>query len=151
MYNNYNKNVLQNKTKKIIVGASATATITVISGDLGMAGGTAILAGGGALIGLAGSSATTLTAILSSASSISILEECSKLLTFSKIVLADKLKDYKSINSLKDAVDDICSKLSTELENKNDNKNNKNTKNIKKSIKYLNKCSKALEDIENQK
>lgn len=193
-YNNYNKNVLQNKAQKLIIGASATATITVVSGGLGlyfapqiavaiagesvaglsgaaltsaslafvgggslaagglgMAGGTAILAGGGALIGLAGSSATTLTAILSSSSSINILEECSKLLTFSKLILADKLGDYKSISSLKDAVIDISSKLSKELDKIAETKNNKKIKNAKKSIKYLNRCSKALEDIENKK
>ena len=187
-YNNYNKNVLQNQKKKIIIGASATATITVLSGGLGMyfapqlavaiagesvaglsgaaltsaslafvgggslavgglgmAGGTAILAGGGALIGLAGSSATTLTAILGSTSSISILSECSKLLTISKIVLVDKLKDYKSIESLKESIDELILKLSNELDEIDDKKNNASIKNIKKSIKYLNRCSKRLE------
>lgn len=192
IYNNYNKDVLQNKKKKIIIGASATATITVLSGGLGwyfapqiaaviagesvaglsgaaltsaslafvgggslaagglgMAGGTAILAGGGALIGLAGSSATTMTAIINSTSSISILEECSKLLTISKIVIVDKLKDYTSIESLKNTIDGLIVKLSKKLDEIEDKKNSKSMKNIKKSIKYLNRCSKALEIIIN--
>ena len=182
-YNNYNKNVLQNRTKKLIIGASATTTITLITGGLGwvfapkiaiaiasgsvtglsgaaltnaslafvgggsiaaggfgMAGGTAILTGGGALIGLASSSATTIATVLNSDTNINILDECSKILTFSKLILADKLKDYKSIKTLKKSIDDTIKILETY-------NTSKNTKIIKINIKYLSRCSKALEDI----
>ena len=176
IYNNYNKNVLQNRTKKLIIGASATTTITLITGGLGwvfapkiaiaiasgsvtglsgaaltnaslafvgggsiaaggfgMAGGTAILTGGGALIGLASSSATTIATVLNSDTNINILDECSKILT-------DKLKDYKSIKTLKKSIDDTIKILETY-------NTSKNTKIIKINIKYLSRCSKALEDI----
>lgn len=182
-YKKYNKNVLQNRTKKLIIGASATTTITLITGGLGwmfapqiaiaiagesvaglsgaaltsaslafvgggslaagglgMAGGTAILAGGGALIGLTSSSATTLVTVLNSGTNINILDECSKLLTFSKLILVDKLKDYTSIITLKKSIDDTIKKL--ESYNASENK-----KIIKTNIKYLSRCSKALEDM----
>lgn len=182
-YKKYNKNVLQNRTKKLVIGASATTTITLITGGLGwmlapqiaiaiagksvaglsgaaltsaslayvgggslatgglgMAGGTAILAGGGALIGLTSSSATTLATVLNSGTNINILDECSKLLTFSKLILVDKLKDYTSIITLKKAIDDTIKKL--ESYNVSENK-----KIIKTNIKYLSRCSKALEDM----
>lgn len=182
-YKNYNKNVLQNRTKKLIIGASATTTIALVTGGLGwmfapqiaiaiagesvaglsgaaltsaslafvgggslaagglgMAGGTAILTGGGALIGLASSSATTIATVLNSGTNINILDECSKILTFSKLILKDKLKDFTSIKTLKKAIDDTIKKL----ENCNTNVNKKM---IKINIKYLSRCSKALEDM----
>ena len=40
-------------------------------------------------------------------------------------------------------------KLSNELDEIEDKKNNAGIKNIKKSIKYLNRCSKALETMVN--
>lgn len=182
-YKNYNKNILQNRTKKLIIGASATTTITLLTGGLGwifapqiaiaiagesvaglsgaaltsaslafvgggslatgglgMAGGTAILTGGGALIGLASSSATTLATVLNSNTNINVLDECTKVLTFSKLVLADKLKDYKSIEILKNAIDEAIEKLEK-------HEFNENKKIIKTNIKYLKRCSKALEDL----
>lgn len=182
-YKNYNKNVLQNRTKKLIIGASATTTITLLTGGLGwmfapqiaiaiagesvaglsgaaltsaslafvgggalatgglgMAGGTAILTGGGALIGLASSSATTLATVLNSNTNINVLDECTKVLTFSKLILADKLKDYKSIKILKSAIDEAIKKLEN-------HEFNENKKTIKNNIKYLKRCSKALEDL----
>lgn len=183
-YKNYNKNVLQNKTKKLIIGASATTTITLITGGLGllfapqiaialagesvaglsgaaltsaslafvgggslaagglgMAGGTAILTGGGALIGLASSSATTIATVLNSDSSINILDECSKLLTFCKLILADKLKDYDSIKTIKENIDEAIRKIESF------NTDKKKKKVIKTNIKYLTRCNKALEDM----
>ena len=183
-YKNYNKNVLQNKTKKLIIGASATTTITLITGGLGwifapqiaiaiagksvaglsgaaltsaslafvgggslaagglgMAGGTAILTGGGALIGLASSSATTIVTVLNSDSSINILDECSKLLTFCKLILVDKLKDFASIKTIKENIDETIKKI----ESFNTDKDKKKV--IKKNIKYLTRCSKTLEDM----
>lgn len=183
-YNFYNKNVLQNRTKKLIIGASATATITLVTGGLGwffapqiaiaiagesvaglsgaaltsaslafvgggslaagglgMAGGTAILTGGGALIGLASSSATTFATVLKNDSNINILDECSKLLTFSKIVLLDKLKDYISIKSLKKTIDEAIEKINNIITSED------NKKIIKNNIKYLTKCSKELDNM----
>lgn len=183
-YKNYNNNVLQNKTKKLIIGASATTTITLITGGLGwifapqiaiaiagesvaglsgaaltsaslafvgggslaagglgMAGGTAILTGGGALIGLASSSATTIATVLNSDSSINILDECSKLLTFCKLILDEKLNDFASIKSIKENIDEAIKKM----ESFNADKYKKKV--IKTNIKYLMRCSKSLEDM----
>ncbi len=192
-YNNYNKNVLQNKTKKFIIGACATTTITLITGGLGwmfapqiaialagesvaglsgaaltsaslafvgggslaagglgMAGGTAILTGGGALIGLASSSATTIATVLNSNANINILDECSKVLTFSKLILADKLKDYTSIKTLKKSIDEAIAKLENYNANIETYSTNKEKKKIvKTNVKYLSKCSKALEEMIN--
>ena len=106
-----------------------------------MAGGTAILTGGGALIGLASSSATTIATVLNSDSSINILDECSKLLTFCKLILADKLKDYDSIKTIKENIDEAIRKIESF------NTDKKKKKVIKKNIKYLTRCNKALEDM----
>ena len=68
------------------------------------------------------------------------MEECTKLLTFSKLVLADKLKDYKSIEILRNTIDETIEKLEK-------HKINENKKIIKTNIKYLKRCSKALNDL----
>ena len=114
---------------------------SLAAGGLGMAGGTAILTGGGALIGLASSSATTIATVLNSDSSINILDECSKLLTFCKLILADKLKDYDSIKTIKENIDETIRKI----ESFNADKEKKKV--IKTNIKYLRRCNKALEDM----
>lgn len=184
-YKFYNKNVLQDRTRKLIIGASATTTITLLTGGLGwmfapqiavaiagesvaglsgaaltsaslafvgggsiaagglgMAGGTAILTGGGALIGLASSSATTLATVLNNSANINILDECSKILTYCKLILADKLNDFNTIKSIKIAIDEFIEKLEND-------EVNKNKKIIKNNLKYLKRCSKALEKMIN--
>ena len=182
-YNKYNKNVLHSRTKKLLIGASATTTITLITGGLGlvfapkiaiaiagesvvglhgaaltsaslafvgggslaagglgMAGGTAIITGGGALIGLAGSSTTTIASLLGSSKKINVLDECSKILTFSELVLCEKQKDYEGIKKLKEAIDDTIQKMQNY-------KDKKNRKIIKNNLKYLSRCSKSLEKL----
>lgn len=122
---------------------------SLAAGGLGMAGGTAIIAGGGVLLGLGvtGTGFASVSTISVLSSKGFVLHECAKLLTFCDVVIK-KAEDYISIfesynNSIKKSIDD-CQK---EIENLKENptKNSKNQiKNSNKSIKHLKKCSKQL-------
>ena len=70
------------------------------AGGLGMAGGTAIITGGGALLGVAGSGSASMAAILLQTSSDYWIRQMTKLLVFCKCVLRDRLNDVKSIERL---------------------------------------------------
>jgi len=122
---------------------------SLVVGGLGMAGGTAIIAGGGALLGLASGSATSMAATLLMSSEGYTLNECCKLLTFSKYVLTDKLNDEKMILALCKQIDD---KINFTIENinnlpKTDENQKKVIKEVKKSISYLEKTSKELRKL----
>ena len=122
---------------------------SLAAGGLGMAGGTAIIAGGGVLLGLGvtGTSFASVSTISILSSKGFVLHECAKLLTFCDVVIKEN-EDYSSIfesynNSIKKSIDD-CQK---EIENLKENPtkdSKKQIKNSNKSLKHLKKCSKQL-------
>ncbi|WP_288240228.1 hypothetical protein [uncultured Bifidobacterium sp.] len=130
------------------------------AGGLGMAGGTAIIAGGGAVLGLVGGSgATVIATLLIGAEEEFVLEECAKLLTFCKDVLAQG-------DESRDLVEWIRFELSNQIErmeiqriilssrfnnpslNKEERKNAKNKLAVfKKSLRYMRICEKELNKL----
>lgn len=137
------------------VGGGSLAT-----GGLGMAGGTAIITGGGAIVGMisgTGISAVTTMNLLSQDGYV--LNECCKLLTFSQIILRDKLKDYKTIETIYSKVDfrvktlervvEEFSKQSDEMDKEQKKEIKTKVKVAKKSIKYLKRCAEALQKLSN--
>ena len=112
-----------------------------------MAGGVAIIAGGGALIGLAGSGTAVgvLSALLSSSPEYAITQ-AAKLETILKEVILNAQKDVVSaqavIQQYKSQIEELNKKV-TELETDNE-KHKKELKNLKTSIKYLTKSCKAM-------
>lgn len=131
---------------------------SLAAGGFGMAGGTAIITGGGALLGMVsgtGMSAATTVYLLSQEGYV--LNECSRLLTYCKVVLKERLHDEKSIidiyTKLESQIDTIKNSI-TEFENnlqsedKKEQKENKNKiKVAKNSLKYLESCLSELQKL----
>lgn len=131
---------------------------SLAAGGLGMAGGTAVITGGGALLGMVsgtGMSAASTVYLLSQEGYM--LSECSRLLTFCKVVLKEHLHDENSIL-------DICTKLESQIDtlknsiteferdlrsdDKKVQKENKDKIKIaKNSMKYLESCLSELKKL----
>lgn len=133
---------------------------SLAAGGLGMAGGTAVITGGGAIVGMlsgTGISAVTTMNLLSQDGYV--LNECCKLLTFSQVVLRDKIKDYKTIETIYSKVDfrvktlervvEEFSKQSDEMDKEQKKEIKTKVKVAKKSIKYLKRCAEALQKLSN--
>ena len=128
---------------------------SIASGGLGMAGATAIITGGGSLLGmLSGSGASTVSALSSISNDSFVLSECCKLLAFSKEVLLKRYDDKPAIANIQATIDEHINKLAIELDSfkeriessdKDTSKEEKKKRTVaKKSLKYLERCNKAL-------
>lgn len=131
---------------------------SLAAGGFGMAGGTAIITGGGALLGMVsgtGMSAATTVYLLSQEGYV--LNECSRLLTYCKVVLKERLNDEKSIidiyTKLESQIDTIKNSITEfesnmQSEDKKEQKENKNKiKVAKNSLKYLENCLSELQKM----
>ena len=131
---------------------------SLAAGGFGMAGGTAVITGGGALLGMVsgtGMSAATAVYVLSQEGYV--LNECSRLLTYCKVVLKERLHDEKSIidiytklesqiDTIKNSITEFESNLQSE--DKKEQKANKDKiKVAKKSLKYLENCLSELQKM----
>lgn len=129
---------------------------SIAAGGLGMAGGTAIITGGGALIGMLGGTGVSAAATLGPLNNDSlVLSECIKLLTFCKTVLIQRYSDTDSVKEIQLTIHERVDLLKVHIENfsnQSEDNNNENEKENKrkikvaeKSLKYLQRCSKALQ------
>lgn len=126
---------------------------SLAAGGFGMAGGTAVITGGGALLGMlggTGASAATTLGLLSEDGYV--LKECCRLLAFSKVVLHDKYKDYKTIENIHMVVDNRIQSIKAYLlkvESDSELKKNhgKEIKTVQKSIKFLKNCDDVLKKL----
>lgn len=131
---------------------------SLAAGGFGMAGGTAVITGGGALLSMVsgtGMSAATTVYVLSQEGYV--LNECSRLLTYCKVVLKERLNDEKSIidiytklesqiDTIKNSITEFESNLQSE--DKKEQKENKDKiKVAKRSLKYLNNCLSELQKL----
>lgn len=131
---------------------------SLAAGGFGMAGGTAVITGGGALLGMvSGTGMSAATTVYLFSQEGYVLSECSRLLTYCKVVLKERLHDEKSIidiyTKLESQIDTIKNSI-TEFENnlqsedKKEQKENKDKiKVAKKSLKYLENCSSELQKL----
>ena len=131
---------------------------SLAAGGLGMAGGTAIITGGGAMVGMiSGAGISTVTTMNLLSQDGYVLSECCKLLTFSQVVLRDKLKDYKMLETVYSKVDgriDNLERIVEEFSKQSDEMDKEQKKEIKikvkvakKSIKYLKRCAETLQKV----
>ena len=133
---------------------------SLAAGGLGMAGGTAIITGGGALVGMLGGTGFSAAAALNLLADDSyVLSECCKLLTFSKVVLADRFQDINTVFDIQTTIASRLDDLQAQLEQLSYTKDSKNEdknqakgrkakiKVAKKSIKYLKNTNYALEKL----
>ena len=130
---------------------------SLAAGGLGMAGGTAVITGGGALLGMVSGTGMSATTVYLLTQEGYVLSECSRLLTYCKVVLKERLHDEKSIidiyTKLESQIDTIKNSI-TEFENnlqsedKKEQKENKNKiKVAKNSLKYLENCLSELQKL----
>lgn len=131
------------------VAAAAVATLAV--GGMGMAGGTAILTGGGALLGLAGSGVTTAATVAVQSSESFVQSECSKLLAFCSEIAVKKYGRYDIVVLAQQGMRKCAEELRTEIEelsNKENKPDKKLISQMKKSLKCMERCEKALEKLQ---
>ena len=113
-----------------------------------MAGGTAIIAGGGVLIGLTGSSAISLTAGALLQSKGFVLHECAKLLAFCEFALSKTSQGKIEIEHISKTFEENIIALENCIKNTEHTKtSNKEMKNIKTNLKYLKKCKELLAEM----
>lgn len=118
---------------------------------MGMAGGTAILTGGGALLGLAESGVTTAATVAVQSSESFVQSECSKLLAFCSEIAVKKYGRYDIVVLAQQGMQKCAEELHTEIEelsNKENKPDKKLISQMKKSLKCMDRCEKALEKLQ---
>lgn len=118
---------------------------------MGMAGGTAILTGGGALLGLAGSGVTTAATVAVQSSGSFVQSECSKLLAFCSDIAVKKYGRYDIVVLAQQGMQKCAEELRTEIEelsNKENKPDKKLISQMKKSLKCMERCEKAFEKLQ---
>jgi hypothetical protein len=123
---------------------------SLAAGGLGMAGGTAIITGGGALLGIAGSGSASMAAILSQTNSEYWLRQTTKLLVFSECALKDALNDVDAIKKLSSEISLTLKKVEANIKELEDEKcslDKDAIKNSKECLKYLRKCKAELDKL----
>lgn len=121
-------------------------------GGTGMAGGTVFIAGGGALIGaIGGSGISAITNIALTIDSNYVLNECVKLVVFSRDVLINRCDDLSSVAKIYEKLGHRILELSIQIENlkhgenqKDKALNNKEELSPKQMVKILNQSLKLL-------
>lgn len=119
-----------------------------------MAGGTAILTGGGALIGLAGSGVATAATVAAQSSESFVQSECSKLLTFCSEIAVKKYGRYDIALLAQEGMRSCAEELHSEIEQlpSADNRPDKKLiSQMNKSLKCMERCEKALEKLHERK
>lgn len=130
---------------------------SLAAGGLGMAGGTAVITGGGALLGMVSGTGMSATTVYLLSQEGYVLSECSRLLTYCKVVLKERLHDEKSIidiyTKLESQIDTIknsiteCERNLQSEDKKEQKENKKKIKVAKNSLKYLESCLSELQKL----
>ena len=130
---------------------------SLAAGGLGMAGGTAVITGGGALLGMVSGTGMSATTVYLLSQEGYVLSECSRLLTYCKVVLKERLHDEKSIidiytklesqiDTVKNSIAEFERNLQSE-DKKEQKENKKKIKVAKNSLKYLESCLSELHKL----
>lgn len=143
---------LTNASLALLGGGSLAA------GGMGMAGGTMVITGGASLLGMAGGSGIATSLALMSTEGYAA-NECAKLYTLSRAVLAEKYGAIGIIANLADLIDKQIGDLEDEINRLNNieikdkeeqEKAKKQAKIISKNMKYYRNCSKELKKLVNR-
>lgn len=119
-------------------------------GGMGMAGGTAILTGGGALIGLAGSGATSAISLAAQSSESFVQNECAKLLAFCTEIAAKKYQRFDIIAQAAKGMKSCSLEIGKQIEKLEESERKADEKlvhQLKKSQKCMDRCEKALNKL----
>ena len=135
---------LTNASLAFIGGGSLAA------GGLGVAGGTAIITGGGALLGLAGTGGVSAAAVLLQTPSEYWVRQSAKLLTYCNCVLRNNMQDSDAVKAILHQVDGAIDKMEKDVKLLEDENNDLDKEMIKKMsgyVKYLKKCRSELQKL----
>ena len=113
-----------------------------------MAGGTAIITGGGALIGLAGSGGISATAMLMTTSHDYWVRQSAKLLTYARCTLRDRLQDKAAVQGLLTQVSQTARDTAEEIIDLKEEDNDLDSGYIKKLSEYNGYLDKVKTELE---
>ena len=126
---------------------------SLAAGGLGMAGGAAIIAGGGSLLGVL-SSGITMVSLLALSSSNAVFESCARLMTVCKAILLDVYEDEEMVGTIlheirqgKKEAEDTLKNLEKQRKSKDKKESNIDKKVIRdtrKSLDYITRCENYL-------
>ncbi len=107
------------------------------AGGLGIAGGTAIITGGGALLGLAGSGSVSAATMMLQAPSEYWVRQGAKLLTYSNCVLCDYLNEKEYAKGILHQIEFAISNTEEEIKSLKAESNDLDKEMLKKTEEYL--------------
>lgn len=123
---------------------------SLAAGGLGMAGGTAIITGGGALLGMATTGGATLISGLGEHAEQYALSQCTQLLTVCQQLPKDSSSTSSFILRAKDQIERVRDKCLEHIDTekaKGKECNRKTVKSMTKAAKYLERCTKELQKL----
>lgn len=123
---------------------------SLAAGGLGMAGGTAIITGGGALLGMATTGGAALISGLGEHAEQYALNQCAQLLTVCQQLPKDNDSTSAFILRAKDRIEqvrDTCLENIEAEKAKGKAGNQKSIKSMTKAVKYLERCAKELQKL----
>lgn len=123
---------------------------SLAAGGLGMAGGTAIITGGGALLGMATTGGAALISGLGEHAEQYALNQCAQLLTVCQQLPRDDNSPSAFILHVKDHIERVRDKCLENIEAekaKGKEGNKKSIKSMTKAAKYLERCAKELQKL----
>ena len=123
---------------------------SLAAGGLGMAGGTAIITGGGALLGMAATGGAALINGLGDYAEQYTLSQCAQLLTVCQQLPKDNDSTSAFILRAKDRIEQVRDTCFEDIEvkkAKDKEDNQKSVKSMTKAAKYLERCAKELQKL----
>lgn len=123
---------------------------SLAAGGLGMAGGTAIITGGGALLGMATTGGAALVSGLGEHVEQYALNQCAQLLTVCQQLSKDNDSTGAFMLHAKDRIERVCENCLENIEAekaKGKAGNQKSIKSMTKAVKYLERCAKELQKL----
>ena len=123
---------------------------SLAAGGLGMAGGTAIITGGGALLGMATTGSAALISGLGEHAEQYALNQCAQLLTVCQQLPQDSSSKSSFILRAKDQIERVRDKCLEDIDTekaKGKEGNRKAVKSMTKAAKYLERCAKELQKL----
>ncbi len=121
---------------------------SLAAGGLGMAGGAAIITGGGALLGLASTGSVSAVTILLQTPSEYWIRQSAKLLTYSKCVLCDYLKETEYVKIILEQIELAITDTEEEIKALKAEQNELDKELIKKTEEYLKFLKKSQAELQ---
>ena len=123
---------------------------SLAAGGFGIAGGTAIITGGGALLGLASSGTASVAAVLSQTSEEYWIRQGAKLLTFCSAILNERMDEQSAVRKLYAQISQTAEQMEQTFAEIKEEKNDLDDGLLKRMKEYLScitRCEKELQRL----